>query len=689
MALAGIFVLYFLHPHLTFNNSRAYHLKTRRNIPSCKYFAVATTIFDPSPAVLQLLLDDSWCVIVVGDHKTNVSTWEAIHDHSLVFLSYTEQVTELGYTILEATPSNHFARKNIGYLFAIQHGAKLIYDFDDDNVLKSTPADLIGVGTQNILTWSECQHHLFNPYPIFEPKVENIPQFVWPRGLPLEFVHDNATWDLPSLISVDHSKVAVYQSLADIDPDVDAVYRMTRTLPITFTKTDQMLLVPEGSFAPWNAQATLFKPPAFGGLIMPVTVTGRVADIWRSYISTRLLWLAGFQVAFVSPLVNQYRNPHEYHTDFLAERDLYERSDAFVRTLIHMDTTKFMDLPDAYMQIIRFLVDQGFLGEADYALAKSWVQDLAMVGYVWPALKTHTYSLCAPRAPKLVDHRITDLPAPLSVLEIPEAEQRDTAICVSGQLRTLNLRPDDPDFPQAFQPMNTMLTAADMHGKTVAETIVSHLYPSMGRFDVYMSVSTLEGQYEPRVNDTSACESLRPLPPNRLFCEVIRQEELELISPAVWQNFFYPGQPVAYQGLLQQMHGQQRCARMIEQQRHVRYSYAVRLRPDMAILKTTPPIQVMLNNDTAMIKYVAPAHCCCGNEDAFGVGYFDTMMLYFNRIDALRTSFQNFLASQSHWTSELFLLEYMKRVHNVTLEPESGIVGCLVKPLHRTQYSQP
>jgi hypothetical protein len=128
---------------------------------------------------------------------------------------------------------------------------------------------------------------------------------------------------------------------------------------------------------------------------------------------------------------------------------------------------------------------------------------------------------------------------------------------------------------------------------------------------------------------------------------------------------------------------------MIEQQRHVRYSYAVRLRPDMAILKTTPPIQVMLNNDTAMIKYVAPAHCCCGNEDAFGVGYFDTMMLYFNRIDALRTSFQNFLASQSHWTSELFLLEYMKRVHNVTLAPESGIVGCLVKPLHRTQYSQP
>ena len=33
-------------------------------------------------------------------------------------------------------PWNHFGRKNIGYLYAISMGAKTIFDFDDDNMLK-------------------------------------------------------------------------------------------------------------------------------------------------------------------------------------------------------------------------------------------------------------------------------------------------------------------------------------------------------------------------------------------------------------------------------------------------------------------------------------------------------------------------------------------------------------------------
>ena len=33
-------------------------------------------------------------------------------------------------------PWNSFGRKNIGYLFAISQGAKIIFDFDDDNIIK-------------------------------------------------------------------------------------------------------------------------------------------------------------------------------------------------------------------------------------------------------------------------------------------------------------------------------------------------------------------------------------------------------------------------------------------------------------------------------------------------------------------------------------------------------------------------
>ena len=33
-------------------------------------------------------------------------------------------------------PWNSFGRKNVGYLFAISQGAKIIFDFDDDNIIK-------------------------------------------------------------------------------------------------------------------------------------------------------------------------------------------------------------------------------------------------------------------------------------------------------------------------------------------------------------------------------------------------------------------------------------------------------------------------------------------------------------------------------------------------------------------------
>ena len=40
-------------------------------------------------------------------------------------------------SITDQLPWNHFGRKNLGYLYAIQHGADVIFDFDDDNELIS------------------------------------------------------------------------------------------------------------------------------------------------------------------------------------------------------------------------------------------------------------------------------------------------------------------------------------------------------------------------------------------------------------------------------------------------------------------------------------------------------------------------------------------------------------------------
>ena len=224
-----------------------------------------------------------------------------------------------------------------------------------------------------------------------------------------------------------------------------------------------------------------------------------------------------------------------------------------------------------------------------------------------------------------------------------------------------------------------------------AETIQKYLYPSLGDFDVYMSISTKEGAREPRVGDQSACASLTPPPPARMFCEVISEEQLPLMNDDVWHTFYYHDQPRGQQGLLQQLLGQQRCAMMMARQvieSNVGYRYAVRVRPDLAFFAPFPPVATLFQAGSRSIKFNNAALCCCGNEDTFGAGEFFPMTLYFNRIVGLHHASAGFL-KVTPWAAETFLLEYMKTNFGVALEEDRRIAACIVKPLYRAQISDP
>ena len=49
--------------------------------------------------------------------------------------------------------------------------------------------------------------------------------------------------------------------------------------------------------APFNAQATLFMRDALWALLLPITVHGRISDIWRGYLVQRLFWDIGLMRA--------------------------------------------------------------------------------------------------------------------------------------------------------------------------------------------------------------------------------------------------------------------------------------------------------------------------------------------------------------------------------------------------------
>lgn len=97
---------------------------------------------------------------------------------------------------------------------------------------------------------------VLNPYPLMGANVSP----VWPRGFPLERIVSNsssASKEIPTMqVEVDSSAVGILQSLANHDPDVDAIYRLTMPLPFDFPRrgNTQPLLVPIGSYSPYNAQ---------------------------------------------------------------------------------------------------------------------------------------------------------------------------------------------------------------------------------------------------------------------------------------------------------------------------------------------------------------------------------------------------------------------------------------------------
>ena len=80
-----------------------------------------------------------WCLVVVLDkHSTSSyhTGWnEGEGNKAVVLLTPTAQ-REMNIKFVDRLPWNSFGRKNVGYLYALMHGAEVIWDFDDNNMLK-------------------------------------------------------------------------------------------------------------------------------------------------------------------------------------------------------------------------------------------------------------------------------------------------------------------------------------------------------------------------------------------------------------------------------------------------------------------------------------------------------------------------------------------------------------------------
>ncbi|KAF9180313.1 hypothetical protein BGZ51_006295, partial [Haplosporangium sp. Z 767] len=310
---------------------------------------------------------------------------------SCVYLTVEDQQC-LEYGIVEVIPYRAYTRKNIGYLWAIQHGATTIFDTDDDNL--PTSKDIVfEPHTEGVIAYraSNNSERSVNVYSHFgRPDI-------WPRGFPLSEIDiERPVTYLPSYNSLPEPErklvappVLIQQGLADLDPDVDAIFRLTQVQELKkakFCKKSPAVQLSPGSFCPFNSQNTLFRHDAFWGLLLPITV----CDIWRGYWAQRILWDVNGSLSFTKPTVDQIRNAHDYLTDYMDELQIYSDTSKFIDFLANW-SSESTNVETRIVDLMKAMAEEKFIGAADVDLAERWVKDLQKVGYVFPKVTIYDH----------------------------------------------------------------------------------------------------------------------------------------------------------------------------------------------------------------------------------------------------------------------------------------------------------
>ncbi|HEV8082390.1 MAG TPA: STELLO glycosyltransferase family protein [Chitinophagaceae bacterium] len=325
-------------------------------------YIVITSIFLPTEAVKIFSAMDDYKLIVVGDKKTP-EEWNC---KNVNYLSVSEQLS-LGFALSEILPFHHYCRKMLGYLVAIKNGAEFIIDTDDDNIPKRNwrfPS------FENEYDYISLNQGFINIYQLFTEEP------IWPRGLPLHLI--NTKFDLDKYLELKDCKVGIWQGLADEDPDVDAIYRLTSDKPCYF-KERKPVVLGSGTISPFNTQNTIIKKELFPLMYLPTYVTFRFTDILRGLVAQPLMWLYDYQLGFTDATVVQKRNPHDYMKDFISEIPMYQHCGKIVE-LVSAVISKSLSIENNLFNAYKSLLKEGIICNKEMVTLEAWLNDLSKPG---------------------------------------------------------------------------------------------------------------------------------------------------------------------------------------------------------------------------------------------------------------------------------------------------------------------
>ena len=318
---------------------------------------VITTINKPTESIFRHINNPEYDVIIVGDNKTP----DDYKTLKCIYLDVASQ-KKLFPTLSELLPYNHYCRKNLGYLYAIKRGYKVIYETDDDNIPYDNFDSILNHNNTHIL--SEQNTKWINIFKYFTNNA-----YIWPRGFPLSMLKNT-----PNTVVYPTDKTpSVINGLVENDPDVDALFRIICNHEATITwEKEKSVLIDNKNVCVFNTQNTFWiNSEIFMSLLIPSSVSFRYCDILRGIITNVILKNTDNYMMYSSPNVVQKRNEHDLISDFKSEYEMYIHNESILN-YIDTDLVSSMNIGDLLSKVYINLLKNKVIEQSDLDILNVW-----------------------------------------------------------------------------------------------------------------------------------------------------------------------------------------------------------------------------------------------------------------------------------------------------------------------------
>ena len=345
----------FSNTYIIFLRNKGYNKENKKSLILDKWIVI-TAFNPPSSFIINLEKKiEDWKIVVIGNNETNDIKWNIFKSSDKLFYLSLEDQIDLNYNIIKYLKQNSYYRKSIGYLYAIQHGAKEIYEIDED--IEFNNISYINNYFDDILVSYVKRNDslMINPYPHFGDKN------IWPRGFKISDIGKQTINEFHFINSSNILlKPLIFQGLINYYPDVDSIFYLTRkdfNSKYNFNSSYPLIYFPN-NYIPINSKNTRYLYDIFPLLMFPISIDENIGDIWRGYIMQYFTWKMNGAIIYYSSDSYRKSNPKR-ECDFIRQK----------RNFVELN--KFLEL----------LVSNKFITEEDSTIYKIFSRDLVNIGY--------------------------------------------------------------------------------------------------------------------------------------------------------------------------------------------------------------------------------------------------------------------------------------------------------------------